>query len=104
MTAHLQNALLTTADLAVDRALLGRLLRRVALPLGTERSCKGREGDRMLPAPGTRHAHDVPPREGSLTWRTVTPSAQAADCLRRRGRHCAVRRCGGCSHCGQGES
>ncbi|WP_392838530.1 AAA family ATPase [Streptomyces sp. LN500] len=33
LTAHLQNALLTTADLAVDRALLGRLLRRVALPL-----------------------------------------------------------------------
>ncbi|MFJ2833532.1 AAA family ATPase [Streptomyces sp. NPDC087263] len=33
LTAHLQNALLTTADAAVDRALLGRLLRRVAPPL-----------------------------------------------------------------------
>ncbi|MEH0475123.1 ATP-binding protein [Streptomyces sp. B21-097] len=33
LTAHLQNALLTTADAAVDRALLGRLFRRVAPPL-----------------------------------------------------------------------
>ncbi|MEU5119158.1 ATP-binding protein [Streptomyces asoensis] len=33
LTAHLQNALLTTADAAVDRALLGRLLRRVVPPL-----------------------------------------------------------------------
>ncbi|WP_434600680.1 AAA family ATPase [Streptomyces sp. A5-4] len=33
LTTHLQNALLTTADAAVDRALLGRLLRRVAPPL-----------------------------------------------------------------------
>lgn len=33
LTAHMQNALLTTADAAVDRALLGRLLRRVAPPL-----------------------------------------------------------------------
>lgn len=33
LTAHLQNVLLTTADLAVDRALLGRLLRRVVPPL-----------------------------------------------------------------------
>jgi hypothetical protein len=33
LTTHLQNALLTTADAAVDQALLGRLLRRVAPPL-----------------------------------------------------------------------
>ncbi|MET7738455.1 ATP-binding protein [Streptomyces sp. NPDC005402] len=33
LTAHLQNALLTTADAAVDRALLRRLFRRVAPPL-----------------------------------------------------------------------
>ncbi|MBH1935815.1 ATP-binding protein [Streptomyces sp. AV19] len=33
LTAHLQNALLTTAGAAVDRALLGRLLQRVAPPL-----------------------------------------------------------------------
>lgn len=33
LTAHLQNALLTTADAAVDRALLGRLFKRVAPPL-----------------------------------------------------------------------
>ncbi|SER13482.1 AAA domain-containing protein [Streptomyces sp. yr375] len=33
LTAHLQNALLTTADAAVDRALLRRLSRRVAPPL-----------------------------------------------------------------------
>ncbi|MFF7581290.1 AAA family ATPase [Streptomyces sp. NPDC008061] len=33
LTAHLQNALLTTADAAVDRALLGRLFQRVAPPL-----------------------------------------------------------------------
>ncbi|MFI6690028.1 hypothetical protein [Streptomyces sp. NPDC050485] len=33
LTAHLQNALFTTADAAVNRALLGRLLRRVAPPL-----------------------------------------------------------------------
>ncbi|MEU9677778.1 ATP-binding protein [Streptomyces parvus] len=33
LTAHLQNVLLTTADAAVDRALLGRLFRRVAPPL-----------------------------------------------------------------------
>lgn len=33
VTSHLQNALLTTADLAVDRALLGRLFQRVAPPL-----------------------------------------------------------------------
>ena len=33
LTAHLQNALLTTADAAVDRALLRRLLSRVAPPL-----------------------------------------------------------------------
>ncbi|MEW2134925.1 ATP-binding protein [Streptomyces sp. NPDC005435] len=33
LTTHLQNALLTTADAAVDRALLGRLFRRGAPPL-----------------------------------------------------------------------
>ncbi|MFJ3950499.1 AAA family ATPase [Streptomyces libani] len=33
LTAHLQNALLTTADAAVDWALLGRLFQRVAPPL-----------------------------------------------------------------------
>ncbi|MGW1412292.1 hypothetical protein [Streptomyces sp. NPDC002403] len=33
LTAHLQNALLTTADAAVDRALLGRLFQRVVPPL-----------------------------------------------------------------------
>ncbi|AKA08299.1 hypothetical protein SAZ_42350 [Streptomyces noursei ZPM] len=33
LTTHLQNALLTTADAAVDRALLGRLFQRVAPPL-----------------------------------------------------------------------
>ncbi|MFE5914795.1 AAA family ATPase [Streptomyces wedmorensis] len=33
LTAHLQNALLTTADAAVDRALLGRLFKRVVPPL-----------------------------------------------------------------------
>ncbi|WP_308340590.1 MULTISPECIES: ATP-binding protein [unclassified Streptomyces] len=33
LTAHLQNALLTTADVSVDRALLGRLFQRVAPPL-----------------------------------------------------------------------
>ncbi|MFD9394881.1 AAA family ATPase [Streptomyces sp. NPDC060000] len=33
LTAHLQNALLTTADASVDRALLGRLFQRVAPPL-----------------------------------------------------------------------
>ncbi|MFB6980321.1 AAA family ATPase [Streptomyces scopuliridis] len=33
LTAHLQNALLTTADAAIDRALLGRLFQRVAPPL-----------------------------------------------------------------------
>lgn len=33
LTAHLQNALLTTADAAVDRALLGRLFQRIAPPL-----------------------------------------------------------------------
>jgi hypothetical protein len=33
LTAHLQNALLTTADAAVDRALLRRLFQRVAPPL-----------------------------------------------------------------------
>ncbi|MEU2718189.1 ATP-binding protein [Streptomyces sp. NPDC007205] len=33
LTAHLQNALLTTADASVDRALLGRLFKRVAPPL-----------------------------------------------------------------------
>ncbi|MGW3932808.1 AAA family ATPase [Streptomyces microflavus] len=33
LTTHLQNALLTTADTAVDRALLGRLCQRVAPPL-----------------------------------------------------------------------
>jgi hypothetical protein len=33
LTAYLQNALLTTADAVVDRALLGRLFKRVAPPL-----------------------------------------------------------------------
>jgi hypothetical protein len=33
LTTHLQNALLTTADASVDRALLGRLFQRVAPPL-----------------------------------------------------------------------
>lgn len=33
LTAHLQNALLTTADTSVDRALLRRLFKRVAPPL-----------------------------------------------------------------------
>ncbi|WP_413804483.1 AAA family ATPase [Streptomyces sp. OE57] len=33
LTAHLQNALLTTADASVDRALLRRLFKRVAPPL-----------------------------------------------------------------------
>ncbi|MFD7291098.1 AAA family ATPase [Streptomyces sp. NPDC059863] len=33
LTVHLQNALLTTADAAIDRALLGRLFQRVAPPL-----------------------------------------------------------------------
>ncbi|MFJ3966090.1 AAA family ATPase [Streptomyces sp. NPDC090036] len=33
LTAHLQNALLTTADASVDRALLGRLFQRLAPPL-----------------------------------------------------------------------
>jgi hypothetical protein len=33
LTAHLQNALLTTADADVDRALLRRLFKRVAPPL-----------------------------------------------------------------------
>ncbi|WP_306970370.1 ATP-binding protein [Streptomyces afghaniensis] len=33
LTAHLQNALLTTADADVDRALLGQLFKRVAPPL-----------------------------------------------------------------------
>ncbi|MFF0451196.1 AAA family ATPase [Streptomyces sp. NPDC004609] len=33
LTAHLQNTLLTTADVSVDRALLGRLFQRVAPPL-----------------------------------------------------------------------
>jgi hypothetical protein len=33
LTAHLQNALLTTADTSVDRALLRRLFKRVEPPL-----------------------------------------------------------------------
>ncbi|MFD8197248.1 AAA family ATPase [Streptomyces wuyuanensis] len=33
LTAHLQNALLTTCDASVDRALLGRLFKRIAPPL-----------------------------------------------------------------------
>ncbi|MEY9490980.1 hypothetical protein RKD26_006859, partial [Streptomyces calvus] len=33
LTAHLQNALLTTADASIDRALLRRLFKRVAPPL-----------------------------------------------------------------------
>ncbi|MGW2789764.1 AAA family ATPase [Streptomyces sp. NPDC001251] len=63
LTAHLQNALLTTADASIDRALLRRLFQRVAPPLRTEHSCKQREGDRMLPATG-KHTTSHP-RQGS---------------------------------------
>ncbi|MFH8902763.1 hypothetical protein ACH4HG_41345 [Streptomyces coeruleorubidus] len=97
LTVNLQNALLTTADASIDRALLRRLFQRVAPPLSMKRSGKRREGDRMLSRPptGTRR----PTARGELTWRIKAPSEQAEDCLRRRGRHCAVPRCGGCSHC-----
>ncbi|MFH8796922.1 AAA family ATPase [Streptomyces sp. NPDC017941] len=58
LTAHRQNALLTTADAVGDRALLRRLFKRVAQPLRPERFCTGR---RAIVLPRHLAIDDVPP-------------------------------------------